>query len=129
MPKNKDLISKKALLKELRKEYRECEKDGEENGGEAVLLAEGLGSAIATIKDFPAASVEVLAPWTPISESEPARGDVVIVTVKSGTDLFTCEAYIHEVTGRWSLSAGCGASVDGEVIAWRDKVEPYRGEA
>ena len=45
-----DLISRKALLKELRRELRECRKDGEEFGGESILLAEGIESAIDTVK-------------------------------------------------------------------------------
>lgn len=53
MKKQEEYINKKALLAELNKEFKECEKDGEENGGEAVLLAEGIESAIYTIKDFP----------------------------------------------------------------------------
>jgi len=128
MKKNHDLISRKSLLKELRKEFRECEKDGEENGGEAVLLAEGIESAIYTVADFPAAQVELPAPWILCRKKMPARGDVVEVTVKDGNDRYTCEAYIHAITERWSLSHGCGASVDGKVIAWRPKSEPYQGE-
>lgn len=129
MRKNDDLIGRKALLKELRKEFRECEKDGEENGGEAVLIAMGLESAIDTIRDFPAAKVETPHPWTPCSKEAPARGEVVEVTVQEGPDRYTCEAYIHAVSGRWSYGTGCGASVDGTVIAWRPKSEPYQGEA
>ena len=45
-----DLISRKALLKELRRELRECCRDGEEFGGESILLAEGIESAIDAVK-------------------------------------------------------------------------------
>ena len=45
-----DLISRKALLKELRRELRECRKDGEEFGGESILLAVGIESAIDAVK-------------------------------------------------------------------------------
>ena len=128
MPKNKDLISRKALLKELRKEFRECEQDGEENGGEAVLLAEGLESAIYTVQDFPAAQIETPHPWTRCSKQTPPPGEVVEVTVKDGNDRYKCEAYIHAISGRWSHATGCGASVDGKVIAWRPKSAPYQGE-
>ena len=56
-----DLISRKALLKELRKELRECRKDGEEFGGESILLAEGIETAIDTIKFAPSVdAVEVM---------------------------------------------------------------------
>ncbi len=129
MRKNHDLISRKALLRELRKEFRECEKDGEENGGEAVLLAEGIESAICTVESFPPEDIEVLIPWTPISKGKPVCGDVVIVTVQDGPDRYTFEAYIHSISGRWACGTGCGASVDGEVIAWRQKSEPYQGDA
>jgi hypothetical protein len=128
MPKNKDLISRKALLKELRKEFRECEKDGEENGGEAVLLAEGLESAIYTVEDFPAAQIETPHPWTRCSQKTPLPGEVVEVTVKDGNDRYTCEAYIHSISGRWLLSTGGSPFIDGKVIAWRPKSEPYQGE-
>ena len=57
MDKKNDLLSRKALLAELNNEFRECEQDGEENGGEAVLLAEGIESAIDTIKRFPAIKI------------------------------------------------------------------------
>ena len=53
-----DLISRKALLKELRRELKECRMDGEEFGGESILLAEGIESAIDTIKFAP--SVDAL---------------------------------------------------------------------
>lgn len=72
MPKSDDLISRKALLKELRKEFRECEQDGEENGGEAVLIAIGLESAIDTIRDFPAAEIDI--PKACARDKRPARG-------------------------------------------------------
>lgn len=45
-----DLISRKALLNELRRELRECIRDGEEFGGESILLAEGIESAIDMVK-------------------------------------------------------------------------------
>lgn len=129
MYKNRDLISRKALLKELRKELRECEQDGEENGGEAVLLAEGIESAISTVEDFPLAQIDLPEPWRLCSKKTPAVGEVVQVTVQEGPDRYTCEAYIHAVSGHWAYSTGCGASVDGTVIAWRPKSEPYQGEA
>jgi len=66
--------------------------------------------------------------WTPISKGKPARGEVVIVTVQDGPDRYTCEAYIHSISGRWAYGTGCGASVDGKVIAWRPKLEPYQGD-
>lgn len=68
------------------------------------------------------------APWMLCSKEPPARGEVVQVTVKDGKDRYTCEAYIHAITERWSHATGCGASVDGKVIAWRPKSEPYQGE-
>ena len=48
-----DLISRKALLKALRKEKRECEKDGEEFGGESILFAEAFEDVIDMVKRFP----------------------------------------------------------------------------
>ena len=48
-----DLISRKALLKELRKELRECRKDGDEFGGESILWAEGIEFAIDAVKEAP----------------------------------------------------------------------------
>ena len=48
-----DTISRKALLKELRKELRECRKDGEEFGGESILWAEGIEFAIDAVKEAP----------------------------------------------------------------------------
>lgn len=50
-----DLIDRKALLKALRKEKRECEKDGEEFGGESILYAEAFEDAIDMVKNQPAA--------------------------------------------------------------------------
>lgn len=49
-----DLIDRKALLKALRKEKRECEKDGEEFGGESILYAEAFDDAIDMVKNQPA---------------------------------------------------------------------------
>lgn len=68
------------------------------------------------------------APWILCRKKTPARGEVVEVTVKDGNDRYKCEAYIHAISGRWSHATGCGASVDGKVIAWRPKSEPYQGE-
>lgn len=45
-----DLISRKALLKELRRELKECRADGEEFGGESILWAEGIEFAIDAVK-------------------------------------------------------------------------------
>lgn len=45
-----DLISRKELLKALRKEKRECEKDGEEFGGESILFAEAFEDVIDMVK-------------------------------------------------------------------------------
>lgn len=47
------LIDRKALLKALRKEKRECEKDGEEFGGESILYAEAFEDAIDMVKNLP----------------------------------------------------------------------------
>lgn len=44
------LIDGRALLKELRKVQKECEKDGEEMCGEAVLIAVGLDNACDIVK-------------------------------------------------------------------------------
>ena len=56
-----DLISRRALLKELRRELRECRKDGEEFGGESILWAEGIEFAIDTVKhEKPVDAVEVV---------------------------------------------------------------------
>lgn len=56
-----DLISRKALLKELRKELRECRKDGDEFGGESILWAEGIEFAIDAAKQIPSVdAVEVV---------------------------------------------------------------------
>lgn len=52
-----EYIERKLLLKELRKEHRECEKNWEKMGGESILLAEGVESAIDIVKGFPAADV------------------------------------------------------------------------
>lgn len=49
-----DLISRATLLKELRQEQRECEKDGEEFGGESILFAEAFGDIIEMVKRMPA---------------------------------------------------------------------------
>lgn len=48
-----DLISRVTLLKALRKEKRECEKDGEEFGGESILYAEAFEDVIDMVKRFP----------------------------------------------------------------------------
>lgn len=45
-----DFISKKALLKELRKELQECQADAVDYGGENILWAEGIEFAIDTVK-------------------------------------------------------------------------------
>lgn len=49
-----DLIDRKALLKVLREEKRECEKDGEEFGGESILYAEAFEDVIDMVKNWPA---------------------------------------------------------------------------
>jgi len=54
-----DLIDRKALLKALRKEKRECEKDGEEFGGESILYAEAFEDAIDMVKNQPAVDAVV----------------------------------------------------------------------
>ena len=46
-----DFISRKALLKDLRKELRECQADANEFGGENILWAEGIEFAIDSVKD------------------------------------------------------------------------------
>jgi len=56
-----EYIERKLLLKGLRKEHRECEKDWEKMGGESILLAEGVESAIDIVKGFPAADVAPVA--------------------------------------------------------------------
>lgn len=48
-----ELIDKAVALRTLRFSYRDCKKDAEETGGEAVLLAEGLSDAIDIISDVP----------------------------------------------------------------------------
>ena len=56
-----DLISRKALLKELRAELRECRADADEFGGENILWAEGIEFAIDTVKQTMAVdAVEVV---------------------------------------------------------------------
>lgn len=47
------LIDGDALFNELRKAQRECEKDGEELGGESVLIAVGLEDACEIVKGAP----------------------------------------------------------------------------
>ena len=47
------LIDRKVLLKALRKEKRECEKDGEEFGGESILYAEAFEDVIDMVKNLP----------------------------------------------------------------------------
>lgn len=47
------LIDGSALLKELRKVQKECEKDGQEMGGESVLIAVGLDDACDIVKSVP----------------------------------------------------------------------------
>lgn len=47
------LIDGSALLKEMRKAQKECEKDGEESGGESVLIAAGLDDACDMVKAAP----------------------------------------------------------------------------
>ena len=46
-------IDKTALLQEAKKELRECQKDGEEFGGESILWAEGMEFVIDIIKQAP----------------------------------------------------------------------------
>lgn len=50
-----DLISKNALLQELRNELKECRATAEAEGGESVLWAEGIEFAIDTVKQQKAA--------------------------------------------------------------------------
>ncbi len=52
----RELIDKKATIKALMAEYKECSRDGEEMGGEAVLMAEGLDSAIDIVRRQPPVS-------------------------------------------------------------------------
>lgn len=47
------LIDGSALLKELRKVQKECERYGQEMGGEAVLIAVGLDDACDIVKSAP----------------------------------------------------------------------------
>ena len=89
-----ELLYRKALLNALKKKQRECEKDGEENGGEAVLLAEGIESAYETVKAFPATdtgkelecAIEALgaieAGMRGIVESTYADGHMAMVTLR-----------------------------------------------
>ena len=93
--------------------------------GEKESLADRVAQRLQLIR---AVDVEPYNPWTRCSEGLPDIGEVVQVTVRSGSDRYPCEGYIHAVTGKWSYAAGCGASIDGEVIAWRPKSEPYQGE-
>lgn len=52
-----EYLNRGELLREMRREYRKCAADGEECGGESVLLAEGIESTIDTVKHFPVADV------------------------------------------------------------------------
>lgn len=94
--------------------------------GESESISDQIAERLQLIR---AVDVEPHNPWTRCSERTPDIGEVVQVTVQSGSDRYPCEGYIHAVTGKWSYAAGCGASIDGEVIAWRPKPEPYQGEA
>jgi hypothetical protein len=47
------LIDGSALLREMRKEQRECEADGAKYGGEAILFAEAFDDACEIIKRAP----------------------------------------------------------------------------
>ena len=61
MANKKRLIDANALLKELRKELSECQKDADEFGGENILWAEGIEFAIDTVKQAkPVDAVEVV---------------------------------------------------------------------
>ena len=56
-----DFISRKALLKELRQELKECRATADAEGGESILWAEGIEFAIDTVKAAPATdAVEVV---------------------------------------------------------------------
>lgn len=56
-----DLISRSAVIKALKNEKREAERDGEEYGGESILYAEAYVDAIELVKRIPAVdAVEVV---------------------------------------------------------------------
>lgn len=55
----RELIDKKATIKALMAEYRECSRDGEEMGGEAILPADGIDCAIDIVRRQPPVSATV----------------------------------------------------------------------
>lgn len=69
-----DLISRKALLKELRCELRECRKDGEEFGGESILWAEGIEFAIDAVKEAPTIDAVEVVRCKDCKHTEPISG-------------------------------------------------------
>lgn len=91
---------------------------------------EYLDSAIRIIKEQKCLVDELKEgePWRIASKKTPARGEVVSVTVLEDNDRYECEAYIHELSGRWVYPTSSGTSIAGQVIAWRPKAAPYMGE-
>lgn len=107
-----DLISRATLLKALRKEQRECEKDGEEYGGESILFAEAFGDVIDMVKRLPAVDeVPVVhARWN--RKGENAVFDVEWECGKCGCGISTSGIFTPQASG-WNFCPSCGAKMDG----------------
>lgn len=62
------LIDKKKVIDALMAEYRECSKDADEMGGEAVLLADGIDSAIDIVRRMPTIDPVKHEHWEPCAD-------------------------------------------------------------
>lgn len=126
MSKKPEYIERKQLLKLLNGWLKECQRDAEENGGEAELIAMGLSDAIDGVKDFPSANVFVLR-WFKFSDHKPIAHKQVFVTLNNKVREII-EAYYDPNKNAWCYPHSFGTSVEGEVIAWAEKIRGYNGD-
>lgn len=100
-----DLISRATLLKALRKEQRECEKDGEEFGGESILFAEAFEDVIDMVKTLPTVDA------VPVVHARWKRHDEDWRHQIAGNECSACGFVLYGVVG--SYCSRCGAKMDG----------------
>lgn len=91
------LIDGSLLLKAMRMVQKECEKDGQEVGGESILFAEAYDSACDMVKSAPTVDPYNHGDWLPVDEKE---------------DAFDCSECDAMVSKRMNFCPKCGAKMD-----------------